>query len=74
MYKFDTEVSEQIEIMMLTTFLHGTEKTVRKFFELYFDEFKLPNNQTVQQYMINAVKKSQNPEAYAMPIGLEYDR
>ena len=24
--------------------------------------------------MINAVKKSQNPEAYAMPIGLEYDR
>ena len=59
---------------MLTAFLHGTEKTVRKFFELYFDEFKLPNNQTVQQYMINAVKKSQNPEAYAMPIGLEYDR
>ena len=50
--------------MMQTAFHYGTEKIVRKLFELYFDEFKLPTNQTVHQYMVNAVKKSQNPEAY----------
>ena len=60
--------------MMQTAFHYGTEKIVRKFFELYFDEFKLPTNQTVHQYMVNAVKKSQNPEAYTQPVGLDYDR
>ena len=59
---------------MHSAFLHGTEKTVRLFFELYFDEFKLPTNCTVHQYMISALKKSQNPEAYAQCAGLDYHR
>ena len=74
MFSFDRDVTDQIEVMMHSAFLHGTEKTVRLFFELYFDEFKLPTNCTVHQYMISALKKSQNPEAYAASAGLDYHR
>lgn len=64
MFGFDRDVTDQIEVMMHAAFEHGTEKTVRLFFELYFDVFKLPTNCTVHQYMISALKKAQNPEAY----------
>ena len=53
-----------IEVMMHTAFTHGTERIVRFFFELYFDEFKLPTNYTVHHYMISALGKPYNPASF----------
>ena len=74
MFGFDRDVTDQMEVMMHAAFEHGTERTVRLFFELYFDVFKLPTNCTVHQYMISALKKSRNPEAYEKSACLDYHR
>ena len=63
-YRVDRDVADMIEVMMHTAFMHGTERIVRFFFELYFDEFKLPTNYTVHHYMISALGKPNNPAAH----------
>ena len=63
-YRVDRDVADMIEVMMHSAFTHGTEKIVRLFFELYFDEFKLPTNYTVHHYMISALGKPNNPAAH----------
>ena len=57
-YSRDTLPSVEIfEIMMDTAFWHGNEKIVRFFFELYFEEFKLPPNHAIILFMLNAKGK-----------------
>lgn len=73
-YRVDRDVSDMIEVMMHTAFTHGTERIVRFFFELYFDEFKLPTNYTVHHYMINALGKPNNPASYHQTTHFELIR
>ena len=63
-YRVDRDVADMIEVMMHTAFTHVTERIVRFFFELYFDEFRLPTNYTVHHYMISALGKPNNPAAH----------
>ena len=63
-YRVDRDVADMIEVMMHTAFTHGTERIVRFFFELYFDEFKLGPNYVVHHYMISALGKPNNPARF----------
>ena len=73
-YRIDRDVADMIEVMMHSAFEHGTEKIVRFFFELYFDEFKLANNYTIHHYMISSLGKTNNPAAYSQTTHYELIR
>lgn len=47
-------IVEIIEIIMDSAFKHGTENIIRLFFELYFEDFKLPKNSSMIYWMLNA--------------------
>lgn len=51
---------EVFEIMMDSAFQHGDENMVRLLFEIYSEEFKMQQNQTMIQLMLKALGKSTN--------------
>jgi len=60
-YKVDPNPQSEIfELMMDSAFQHGDENMVAKLFEIYSEEFKLQQNNTMIQLMLNAKGKGLN--------------
>lgn len=60
-YKVDPNPQSEIfELMMDSAFQHGDESMVRQLFEIYSEEFKLQQNNTMIQLMLNAKGKGLN--------------
>lgn len=60
-YKYDPSPNIEIfEIMMDSAFQHGDENMVRQLFEIYSEEFKLQQNQTMIQMMQKSYGKGSN--------------